>query len=123
MAHAPDTNVALKPYDVSADRGFLPEPDPECALPAPLSLWQELAAELPKRLAAQRLRAAVRTLPPFEVAALRSPAEERAAMRVLSFLGHAFVWEGGVPEPVLPRPIAAAWCEVARRLGRPPVLS
>jgi indoleamine 2,3-dioxygenase len=44
-------------------------------------------------------------------------------MRVLSFLGHAFVWEGGVPEPVLPRQLAAPWYAVARRLGRPPVLS
>ena len=123
MAQARETNVDLKLYDVSPERGFLPEPDPECALPAPLALWQELAAELPKRLAAQRLRAAVRSLPPFELAALRSPAEERAAMRVLSFLGHAFVWEGGVPGPVLPRQLAAAWCAIARRLGRPPILS
>ena len=83
MAHARESNVDLKPYDVSPERGFLPDPDPEPALPAPLALWQELAAELPKRLAAQRLRGAVRTLPPFELAALRSPAEERAAMRVL----------------------------------------
>src|SRR5262245_61090000 len=123
MALARETNVDLKPYDVSPARGFLPDPDPEPALPPALALWQELAAELPKRLAARRLRDAVRTLPPFELAALRSPAEERAAMRVLSFLGHAFVWEGGSPEPVLPRALAAAWCEVARRLGRPPVLS
>ena len=123
MAHARESNLDLKPCDVSPERGFLPEPDPEPALPAPLALWQELAGELPKRLAAQRLRAAVRSLPPFELAALRSPAEERAAMRVLSFLGHAFVWEGGVPEPVLPRQLAAAWCAIARRLGRPPVLS
>jgi indoleamine 2,3-dioxygenase len=123
MAHARESTVDLKPYDVSPERGFLPDPDPEPALPATLSLWQELASELPKRLAAQRLRAAVRTLPEFELAALRSPAEERAAMRVLSFLGHAFVWEGGVPEPVLPRALAAAWCSVASRLGRPPVLS
>ena len=123
MAHARESNVDLKPYDVSPERGFLPDPDPETALPAPLALWQELAGELPKRLAAQRLRAAVRSLPPFELAALRSPAEERAAMRVLSFLGHAFVWEGGVPDPILPQQLAAAWCALAHRLGRPPVLS
>jgi len=123
MAHAPESSVDLKYYEVSAERGFLPEPDPEPALPAPLALWQELAAELPKRLAARRLRAAVRTLPLFDLAALRSPAEERAAMRVLSFLGHAFVWEGGAPDPVLPRQLAQPWCVIARRLGRPPVLS
>ena len=123
MGQAPESNVDLKHYEVSAQRGFLPEPDPECALPGPLALWQELASELPKRLAAQRVRAALRTLPRFDLAALRSPADERAAMRALSFLGHAFVWEGGVPDPVLPPLLAAPWCAIARRLGRPPVLS
>jgi len=121
--HAPESSADLKPYGVSPERGFLPEPDPERALPAPLALWQELASELPKRLAAQRVRAAVRSLPPLELGALRSPADERAAMRALSFLGHAFVWEGGAPEPVIPRELARAWCAIARRLGRPPVLS
>src|SRR5262245_66581655 len=123
MAQARESIVDLKPYEVSPERGFLPDPDPEPALPAALGRWQELASELPKRLAAQRVRAAVRTLPVFDLSALRSPAEERAAMRVLSFLGHAFVWEGGVPDPVLPRHLAAPWCAIARRLGRPPVLS
>ena len=113
----------LKQYDVSVQRGFLPEPDPERALPGPLALWQELASELPKRLAAGRVRSAVRTLPKFDLAALRSPAEERVAMRTLSFLGHAFVWEGGAPDPLLPPQLAAPWCALARRLGRLPVLS
>jgi indoleamine 2,3-dioxygenase len=123
MANAPGSSVELKPYEVSTERGFVPEADPDRALPAPLAPWQELAAELPKRLAAQRVRAAVRALPPFDLAALRSPAEERAAMRVLSFLGHAYVWEGGAPTPVVPERLAVPWCAVARRLGRPPVLS
>src|SRR2546428_655079 len=68
MAHGRESNVDLKAYDVSPECGFLPEPDPEPALPAPLALWQELAAELPKRLTAQRLRASVRSLPAFELA-------------------------------------------------------
>jgi indoleamine 2,3-dioxygenase len=123
MAKASEASVDLKPHDVSPQRGFLPDPDPVRALPAQLALWQELAGELPKRLAAGRVRSAVRTLPRFDLAALRSPAEERAAMRALSFLGHAFVWEGGAPEPVLPPQLAAPWCALARRLGRPPVLS
>jgi len=113
----------LKRFDVSEQRGFLPEHDPERALPAPLAPWQELASELPKRLAAQRVRGAVRTLPRFELAALRSPAEERAAMRVLSFIGHAFVWEGAAPAAALPAQLAAPWCALARKLGRPPILS
>jgi indoleamine 2,3-dioxygenase len=113
----------LKRFDVHAERGFLPELDPERALPPALALWQELASELPKRLAAQRVRSAVRALPRFELAALRSPAEERAAMRVLSFLAHAFVWEGAAPAALLPRQLAAPWVALAQRLGRPPILS
>jgi indoleamine 2,3-dioxygenase len=123
MAHVSESTVDLKRFDVSSERGFLPEADPERELPAPLALWQELASELPKRLAAQRVRAALRSLPAFELGALRSPAEERAAMRVLSFLGHAFVWEGGAPDPALPSVLAVPWCALARKLGRPPVLS
>src|SRR5258705_4662709 len=123
MATASETSVDLKQYDVSPERGFLPDPDPVRVLPAPLALWQELAGELPKRLAAGRVRSAVRTLPCFDRAAVREGVEERAAMRALSFLGHAFVWEGGAPEPVLPPQLAAPWCALARKLGRPPVLS
>jgi indoleamine 2,3-dioxygenase len=48
----------------------------------------------------------------------------RAAMRILSFAGHAYVWESpDHPAASLPQPLAHAWCEVAQRLGRPPVLS
>ena len=113
MAKVPVASIDLKQHDVSPDRGFLPDPDPTRALPGPLALWQELAGELPKRLAAGRVRSAVRTLPRFDLAALREPAEERAAMRALSFLGHAYVWEGGAPDPVLPQRLAAPWCALA----------
>jgi indoleamine 2,3-dioxygenase len=123
MATALETSADLKRWGVHPERGFLPEHDPARALPAELALWQELASELPKRLAAQRVRAAVGGLPDFALGALRSPEEERAAMRVLSFLGHAYVWEGGAPASVLPRQLAAPWAALAQRLGRPPVLS
>jgi indoleamine 2,3-dioxygenase len=123
MATATETTGDLKRFDVHPERGFLPEQDPVRALPAQLSLWQELASELPKRLAAQRVRDAVRTLPRFDLGALRSPADERAAMRVLSFVAHAFVWEGATPAAAIPAQLAAPWAALAQRLGRPPILS
>ena len=123
MATPSETSADLKRFDVDPERGFLPEHDPVRELPAALALYQELASELPKRLAARRVRGAVRSLPRFELSALRSLAEERAAMRVLSFLGHAYVWEGGAPTPALPAQLAAPWAALARRLGRPPILS
>jgi len=45
-------------------------------------------------------------------------------MRILSFAGHAYVWETpGQPAAKLPSQLAQPWYEVAQRLGRPPVLS
>jgi indoleamine 2,3-dioxygenase len=120
---ASETSSDLKRFEMHAERGFLPERDPEPALPAPLQSWQELASELPKRLAAQRVRSAVHALPPFALEALRSPQEERAAMRALSFLAHAYVWEGASPAAALPERLAAPWCALASKLGRPPILS
>lgn len=45
-------------------------------------------------------------------------------MRTLSFAGHAYVWEvPDHPAASLPPQLAQPWYEVARLLGRPPVLS
>jgi len=44
-------------------------------------------------------------------------------MRALSFIAHAFVWEGAAPAPLLPAQLAAPWVALAQRLGRPPILS
>ena len=53
----PPDPEGLKAFDVSAARAFLPEPEPARGLPDVLAPWQELAAELPKRLLAGRLGA------------------------------------------------------------------
>jgi indoleamine 2,3-dioxygenase len=44
-------------------------------------------------------------------------------MRALSFLGHAYVWEGAAPASSLPQQLALPWAALAQRLGRPPILS
>jgi indoleamine 2,3-dioxygenase len=45
-------------------------------------------------------------------------------MRILSFAGHAYVWEvPDQPAATLPPQLAKPWHEVAQRLGRHPVLS
>jgi indoleamine 2,3-dioxygenase len=45
-------------------------------------------------------------------------------MRILSFCGHAYVWEvPDQPAAKLPPQLATPWHDVALRLGRPPVLS
>jgi indoleamine 2,3-dioxygenase len=48
----------------------------------------------------------------------------RTAMRILSFAGHAYVWEvPDQPVSTVPPQLAKPWHEVAQKLGRPPVLS
>jgi indoleamine 2,3-dioxygenase len=45
-------------------------------------------------------------------------------MRILSFAGHAYVWETpGKPAVKLSSQLARPWYEISQKLGRPPVLS
>jgi indoleamine 2,3-dioxygenase len=113
----------LERFGMSPERGFLPDLDPRPSLPAPFVAWQECAAELPKRLLTRTLRRAVRALPAFDPSELRDEGELRCAMRLLSFLGHAFVFESDPPAQSIPPVLAVPWCAVAERCGRPPVLS
>jgi indoleamine 2,3-dioxygenase len=105
-------------------RGFLPESDPCPRLPAPFDRWDELGAALPKLLACRRVGQVIEGLVPLDPDGLSGPALERAMM-LLSFLGHAYIWEDwrDAPRARIPSGIAVPWHAVATRLGRPPVLS
>ena len=106
------------------ERGFLPSPDPLTRLPAEFALWDEVGLELPKLLAAGRARAVLSQLPFLDPTDLPDEAVPRA-MLLLSFFGHAYVyqtWRSEVATRV-PAAIARPWAAVARRLGRPPILS
>jgi indoleamine 2,3-dioxygenase len=116
--------LSLSDFELSSDRGFLPE-DPTEHLPD-CPILNELGRELPKLLSARMIRRFVEeqpALPPSLPSSWREQ-DYRAAMRILSFAGHAYVWE--VPEQPaasLPAQLSIPWHEVAKRLGRPPVLS
>lgn len=116
--------IVLSDYEISPEQGFLPR-DPLEDLPDSPTLTR-LGHELPKLLSARMVRRFIddqRTLLPSIPATWRAE-DYRAAMRVLSFAGHAYVWE--VPEQPaasLPSQLAKPWQEVAQHLGRPPVLS
>jgi len=116
--------LSLSDYEISPERGFLPH-DPCENLPDS-TILNQLGHELPKLLSARALRRFVdeqhQLLP--SIPAAWTNEDYRAAMRILSFAGHAYVWE--VPEQpaaMVPPQLAQPWCEVAHRLGRPPVLS
>ena len=121
------TNFApldLSDYEISPEQGFLPK-DPLESLPD-LPTLTHLGHELPKLLSARTVRRFIdeqRQLLPSILPTWRTE-EYRAAMRILSFCGHAYVWEvPDQPAATLPSQLAQPWHEVAQRLGRPPVLS
>lgn len=113
----------LSQYDFHPRHGFLPDPDPLERLPEPFAAWEALGRDLPKLLVADQVRPRLQGMPVFPTAALGGSREWERAMVLLSYLGHAYVWGGGKAAERLPAALARPWHEVARRLGRPPVLS
>jgi indoleamine 2,3-dioxygenase len=109
---------------IDPERGFLPSPDPLTRLPAPFAAWDELGFELPKLLAARRARSRLDRLPAPDLDELPDAALPRA-MVLLSFFGHAYVYQSWQTEVAdrLPAALARPWVTIANRLGRPPVLS
>ena len=115
----------LADFDVSPDRGFLPRRDPLASLPESSRLDQ-LGRELPKLLAARQFRSYVHE----QKAILPEPEDPRdldaycCAARILSFAGHAYVWEEPhQPADRIPASLSVPWHRVMKQLGRPPVLS
>ncbi|NOS78864.1 MAG: hypothetical protein HOP35_13050 [Nitrospira sp.] len=118
------TPLVLSDYDISPDHGFLPH-DPFEQLPDSPML-NHLGHELPKLLSARMVRQFIdgqRQLLPSIPATWRDQ-DYRAAMRILSFAGHGYVWEiPDQPAATLPPQLAQPWYDIALKLGRPPVLS
>lgn len=118
------TPLALSNYGISPEQGFLPS-DPFEQLPDSPGL-NHLGHELPKLLSARMVRQFIdgqsQLLP--SIPATWRDQDYRAAMRILSFAGHAYVWEvPDQPATALPSQLAQPWHEIALKLGRPPVLS
>jgi indoleamine 2,3-dioxygenase len=117
------TACDLSIFGLSETRGFLPHTDPLLSLPAKFAAWEHVAQKLPKYLAGLSLRKAVNSLPPFPTDALKDEAEFKRAMVILSFIGHAYVFGEKPTVDRIPEVLAKPWYEVAKKLGRPPVLS
>ena len=124
MNSTPAFPLSLSDYEISAEQGFLPQ-DPREDLTDCVAL-NHLGHELPKLLSARTVRRYIgeqRQLLPSIPATWRTE-DHRAAMRILSFAGHAYVWEvPDQPVATLPAQLAKPWYDVAQKLGRPPVLS
>lgn len=124
MGSTPFLPLSLSDYEISPEQGFLPQ-DP-CENLSDCTVLNHLGHELPKLLSARTVRRYIdeqRELLPSIPSTWRTE-DYRAAMRILSFAGHAYVWEvPDQPVATLPAQLAKPWHEVAQRLGRPPVLS
>jgi indoleamine 2,3-dioxygenase len=115
--------VDLNDFDVSPTRGFLPLEDPLLALSNEHEPWEDAIQNLSKRLMSGRVRNWLGRLPRLETDGLIDSQSLNRAMLILSYLGHAWVWGEQTPSDRIPENIARPWCEVAHKLGRPPVLS
>ena len=113
----------LKSFGLSRERGFLPLADPLRELPEQFDALEEVGHDLPRLLLTGHIRKILESLPALPVQTLENESELRRAMLLLSYVGHAYVWSGDSPAARIPACIAVPWCEVAVRLGRPPVLS
>ncbi len=116
--------IELKKYGIWPDRGFLPKPDPLECLPKKYKIWEEVAYNLPKLLSSGNFQKTVDSMPVLDASFLKG-AELHRAMLLLSFFGHGYVWEQWKDKPCnfIPASIAVPWHYVAKKIGRPPVLS
>jgi len=102
---------------------FLPEHDPLEYLPKQYQVWEEIANDLPKQLLNTQFRNLVQTMPLLTLEHLHTLAEFDRAMLLLSYIGQAYVWGAQQPANQLPAALAIPWYEIAKKLGRPPILS
>ena len=104
--------------------GFLPPDDPLPRLSGPFEDWEQTGDVLPKLALSRHVRPVVEALPPFPAARLDTLAGHERAMSLLSFLANMYVFAPDHPvSAAIPRNLARAWHQVARRLGRPPMLT
>ncbi|MEE9451524.1 MAG: hypothetical protein V3V61_02070 [Gammaproteobacteria bacterium] len=115
--------IKLSDFGITAKRGFLPAHDPLSAS-IHFPTLKTVAQELPKLIACRQVSEWLKN---FE---LPFPTENciiedyQYAARILSFLGHGYVWEDPQnPKDRIPENLAQPWVQVMSQLDRPPVLS
>ena len=112
-------------------KGFLPTINPikdYSVASLTLERLNETARNLPKLLLTNRISRTIDSLKKndFSVDKLIIKKEDqnlRLAMVQLSFVAHAYIWGGNEPRKKLPEVIAKPWVQIAKLLGRPPIMS
>ncbi|MDX1521192.1 MAG: indoleamine 2,3-dioxygenase [Anaerolineae bacterium] len=116
-------NLNLAHYHVDSQRGFLPAEDPLRQLPSAYSAWEHIAAQVPALLLTERLRPELERLSPLAIEGLETNRHLQRAMLLLSVFGNAYVWAGPEPAPKIPLGVAIPLTQVAKNLGRPPIVA
>ncbi|EED19669.1 Indoleamine 2,3-dioxygenase subfamily [Talaromyces stipitatus ATCC 10500] len=112
----------LSDYDIDPQRGFLPPELPLTSLPDPYyAKWETVIDKVQALILSGRIRSTVQRLPVLSTAYLHTEAEWQRAYVVLTFMLHAYVWGGDVPEEIIPPPISVPLLEVCEHLDLPPV--
>jgi indoleamine 2,3-dioxygenase len=113
--------LELIEYQVNTETGFLPAQDPLDKLPCEYAAWEQAGANLSSLLMTGHLRDTLQGLPVVDAGGLQDGRALNRAMLLLSILGNAYVWGGDGAAPCIPRAIAVPLCQVAERLGIPPI--
>ena len=113
-------------------RGFLPSANPirEYSINSSASLGRlhEIATNLPKLLLTGRVPKTIEFLKRDDLAVdelitNNFDQDLKLAMVQLSFIAHSYIWGDIKPRERLPEVVAKPWVQVAKSLGRPPILS
>ena len=113
-------------------KGFLPKKHPlkeySSSSSESLARLHEIASNLPKLLLTGRVPRTLGLLKKDDLSVEELLEKEldrdiKLAMVQLSFIAHSFIWGASTPKDILPEVIAKPWVQVAKFLGRPPVLS
>ncbi|KAL2802050.1 Indoleamine 2,3-dioxygenase [Aspergillus granulosus] len=109
-------------YEISLERGFLPQLLPLKRLPDRYySPWEEIMKNLPGLISQKNLRYQVERLPLLSTFKLRSREEWQRAYVCLTFIANGYIWGGDRPIQTVPSSIAIPLFDVCKQLNTPPI--
>ncbi|KAI0477370.1 indoleamine 2,3-dioxygenase [Xylariaceae sp. FL0804] len=124
ISPSPETSAPedlLETFSITQN-AFLPSEPPLSCLPdAYYTPWESLINHLPTLIKQRTLREQVLQLPVLTTNRLASEPEWRRAYVILTFLTHAYIWGGDVPEEILPPPLTVPLLAASEHLDLPPV--
>ena len=123
MGHPVLTLSSLNSFDIDSFHGFLAADEPFPELPKGFEHWEQISGRLSGLLVCGKLRTTLEKRPVLGTDALETPAQLQRAMLLLSMFGNAYVLGDQPLAKKIPRGVAVPLCDIAGKIGRPPILS